>query len=103
MFVDVRLSMSWTVTPDCPAVRAPLHEDGRRGYTATQGQNMPTPEQCNQAFDDAEEQFSDKSTEFLAQIAADNLGVEAHDIIWGMGQLADKNGVIPSSNARATP
>ena len=60
---------------------------------------MPTPEQCNQAFDDAEDQFRDKSTEFLAQIAADNLGVEAHDIISGMADLADENGLIPSSNS----
>ena len=58
----------------------------------------PTPQQCNQAFDDAEEMFGDKSTEFLAQIAADSLGVAAHDIISGMAELADENGVIPSSN-----
>ena len=43
MFVDVRLSMSWTVTPDCPVVRAPLHEDERRGHTATQGSNDAYP------------------------------------------------------------
>ena len=60
---------------------------------------MPTPEECNQAFDDAEELFGeDRSTEFLAQIAADNLGVEAHDIISGMAAMADENGVIPISN-----
>ena len=58
----------------------------------------PTPYQCNQAFDDAEELHGDKSTEFLAQIAADNLGVDAHEIISGMAELADENGVIPSSN-----
>ena len=60
---------------------------------------MPTPEQCNIAFDDAEEQFGDKSTEFLAQIAADNLGGEAHDIISGMAELADENGLIPSTHS----
>lgn len=60
---------------------------------------MPTPEQCNIAFDDAEEQFGDKSTEFLVQIAADNLGIEAHEIILGMAELADETGLIPSSRS----
>ena len=80
-----------------------LMEEGRevtenKDQQRTKDMNLPTPEQCNQAFDDAEEQFGDKSTDFLAQIAADRLGVGAHDILLGMAALADEKGVIPSSH-----
>ena len=66
---------------------------------------MATPHQCNKAFDDAEREFGDRSTEFLAQIAGDRLGVESHEILEGIAALADEcGGTIPFgySDARAT-
>ena len=35
----------------------------------------------NNAFDDAEEEFGDKSTEFLASIVADRMGIESDEVI----------------------
>ena len=60
---------------------------------------MPTPYECNLAFEDAEDEFGDdKSTEFLAQIAADRLGCEPYEIIEGMASLAGKDGRIPPAH-----
>lgn len=60
---------------------------------------MPTPHECNLAFEDAEDEFGDdRSTEFLVQIAADRLGIEAHEVLEGMASLADENGEIPAAH-----
>lgn len=57
---------------------------------------MITPHDCNKAFEDAEDEFGDdRSTEFLAQIAGDRLGIKAHEVLQGMASLADENGEIP--------
>lgn len=57
---------------------------------------MVTAHDCNKAFEDAEDEFGDhKSTEFLAQIAADRLGIEAWEVLEGMASLADETGHIP--------
>ncbi|MDD9727197.1 hypothetical protein PVV74_17185 [Roseovarius sp. SK2] len=55
-----------------------------------------TAHDCNKAFDDAEREFGDRSTEFLAQIAGDRLGVEAHEILDGIASLSTEcGGTIP--------
>ncbi|WP_238368255.1 hypothetical protein [Mesobacterium pallidum] len=57
---------------------------------------MATPQECNEAFEDAEDEFGDdSSTEFLAQVAADRLGIQAHEVIEGMASLAGPDGKIP--------
>lgn len=42
--------------------------------------NKPTTERILQAWDEAEEEFPDNSTEFLAAIVADRIGVEYSDV-----------------------
>lgn len=57
---------------------------------------MPTPHECNAAFEAAEDDFGDdRSLEFLSQIAADMLDCEPHEIIEGMASLAGPDGKIP--------
>lgn len=56
----------------------------------------PTPHDCNKAFEEAEDEFGDhKSTQFLASIAAERLGIEAHELLEMMASLADETGHIP--------
>lgn len=41
----------------------------------------PTTERILQAWDEAEDEFPENSTEFLAAIVADRIGVEYGDVI----------------------
>jgi hypothetical protein len=44
----------------------------------------PTPEDIRDAWDQAERDFGDKSTEFLAAIVADRLNIEYADVFDGL-------------------
>jgi hypothetical protein len=44
----------------------------------------PTPEDIREAWDQAERDFGDKSTEFLAAIVADRLNIEYADVFDGL-------------------
>ena len=60
---------------------------------------MVTAHECNLAFEQAEDEFGDdRSTEFLAQIAADRLGIEAYEVLEGVASLADETGHIPAAH-----
>ncbi|MDQ0510950.1 hypothetical protein [Ancylobacter amanitiformis] len=51
--------------------------------------NGPTPEEIAAAFAGAEEQFGDKSTEFLASIVADQLGIDYGNVFIGLGDAGE--------------
>lgn len=46
--------------------------------------SKPTPEDIREAWDQAERDFGDKSTEFLAAIVADRLNIEYCDVFDGL-------------------
>ncbi len=52
--------------------------------------NRPTPEQISAAFVEAEDDFGEKSTEFLASIVADRLGIEYGDVFVGLEAVHGK-------------
>ena len=55
----------------------------------------------NDAFDQAEDDFGDKSTEFLAAIAADRCGVEPHEVIDAIVDVAGEcSGPVPFRYSR---
>lgn len=56
---------------------------------------MATPKEIKDAFDDAEEQHGDhKSTEFLASIVADKLGIDYGDVFEGLYLHAQEQGWV---------
>ena len=53
---------------------------------------MPTADQIDDAFNAAEDEFGEhKSTEFLAHIVGDRLGIDYGDVIIGLAEVARRN------------
>ncbi len=61
-----------------------------------------TPKQITEAFDAAEDEFGEhKSTEFLAAITADRLGIDIGSVMHGLFKQATRDALSSSTSTAA--